>query len=412
MRISYIITPFRSSEYLVRCVNSILRQTASDNEIIIAESKLETGGDTENYFLSKNQVKYISGNPQTDFEKIDEAVKMVQESSWVKFLSVDTVAVPIASAEAGKCEGDLFFTAAAVRDGENCRIEKPDGCRMLQNTFIKKELFANFPKEALVEPFLFEVWLDKNIASGAIHGATENICFYLRDEYSAEHNGTAQQYVDEKEDLLFIIEHSLKSGTKTGLVLFDKYLSVLYKLMHSEQCDMRTKEKVFEIVKQAVRFAEKNEAAQRIFLLYFGVDTETAAGMDAGAYIFYSQRVLTLSDKAVVTAQLEQVVEDAVSPIRKSLSALSAVTEIKSKQEEAAKKNMAMAEEIKMLKNDIAALTKNMHFVFNAAASEKKETMADPVQQIPAMFAQGRLGLKVILKSLKAWLRYKLSRKK
>ncbi len=410
MRISYIITPFGSSEYLIRCVNSILRQTSGDNEIIIAENGYEISEENREYLAAKG-IKEISDEPQTDFEKMTEAIKSVRENSLVKFIDIDTVAVPVASDEAAKCERDIVLAALAVKNNDGYYIEKPDGRGSLQSVFIKKELLENISQEALTDPFLFEIWLDKTVASGAEYGSVDDVCFYVQNEFAADDKVTARKYIDRKNDLLVIFENSLKnSGTKTGLTLFDKYLSALYKFMCSENYDPQTKEEIFGIVKDTARIIGENEFARRLFLLYFGADVDAIAGMDAQAYIFYSQRVLTLSDKTIVTAQLEQIVEDTTEPIKKSLSVIS---QIKSKQEEESEKTKALSKEISKLKNDIAALTKNMHFVFNSAsAGGETGVYAEPLQQIPAMFAQGKLGFKVIIKSFKAWLKYKFSRKK
>lgn len=406
MKISYIIAPFRSSEYLVRCINSILRQTLSDNEIIIAENSFELSEEIKACLSSKEQIKRISDKPQTELEKIAEAVEAAQENTLIKFMNVNTVAVPIASAEAEKCESDVVFTAAAVKNNEDYDVKKPDAYMTLQNAFIKKEMLATMPEEAFADPFLFELWMDRNLSEEIKYSSTDEICFYIQ-EQSAADTGTPQQLINAKDELLVIFENSLKnSGTKEGLALFDKYLSALCRLMNNESCDDKTKAEAFEIVKETARLVGDNDLAQRMFLLYFGVSAEAAAGMDAEAYMFYSGRVLALSDQSIVVARLEQIVENSTQPIRNSLSL---ITEIKSKQNDEAKKNKAMSDEINKLKNDIAALTKNMHFVFNSAsAGGETEVFTEPLQQIPALFAQGKLGLKVIIKSFKAWLKYKL----
>lgn len=410
MKISYIITPFKSSEYLVRCVNSILRQTGENNEIIIAENAAELTDEVDNYIFSVCGAKRISDKPISDFEKISEAVKAAKDGSLIKLIDVDTVAVPIASAEAAECEADIVFAAVAIKHNEDYDIERPDVRFSLQNAFIKKETLAAMPQEAFDDPFLFELWMDKNISSGVEYGCTDDICFYIQKENDERAAGTAQKYIEYSAELTAVFESSLKSDRKAGLQLFDKYISKLYKFMCSEQYDYTVKESIFNIIKDAARLIGDNEFAQRLFLLYFGASAEAIADMDIQAYLFFSQRVLTLSDKAIVTAQLEQIVENSTASLRKSLSV---IDDIKSKQDEEAKRTKSMSEEVNKLKNDIAALTKNMHFVFNSASVVgETEAYTEPLQQIPAMFAQGKLGLKVIMKSFKAWLKYKFSRKK
>ena len=416
MKISYIITPFGSSEYLVRCINSILRQTGEDNEIIIAENGFELSDDVDNYIFSECHVKRISDVPETYFEKITEAVKLARNGALIKLIDVETVAVPIASAEAADCETDIVFVPLAVKNQNDYTIVNVDEIKqtrelLIKSIFINKKILKSITYDVFSDPFMFELWLDKITSTGAVCGSVDVVCFYVKNEHSEKAPGTAQQYIDQKDDLLIIFENSLKSSdTKAGLMLFDKYMSVLCRLMNSGSCDEQTKAGIFGIVKETARRIGDNDLAQHMFLLYFGVSTETVVGMDADAYMFYSGRVLTLSDKGIVTAKFEQIVENSTESLRKSLSV---ITEIKSKQDEAAKKTKEMSEEIRKLKNDIAALTKNMHFVFNSASvSSETEAYTEPIQQIPAMFAQGKLGLKVIFKSFKAWLKYKFSRKK
>lgn len=415
MKISYIITPFGSSEYLVRCINSVLRQTGEDNEIIIAENGFELPDGVDNYVFSECHVKKVSDVPKTYFEKISEAVKLASDGALVKLIDVETVAVPIASAEAADCEADIVFVPLAVKDENDYTIINVDDIKqtgelLIKSVFISKKILESITDDVFSDPFMFELWLDKIISTGAVCGSADVVCFYVKNEHSAKAADTAQQYIDKKDELLFILDSSLRTGSKSGLKLFDKYISVLYKFMCSSQYDLKTKEKIFAIIKDAAQLIGENEFALRMFTLYFGASAEAISGMDTEAYIFYSGRVLTLSDKSLVTARLEQIVEDTTEPIKRSLAV---VSQIKSKQEEESEKAKAMSEEIRKLKNDIAALTKNMHFVFNSASvGGETEVYTEPLQQIPAMFAQGKLGLKVIVKSFKAWLKYKFSRKK
>ena len=72
-----------------------------------------------------------------------------------------------------------------------------------------------------------------------------------------------------------------------------------------------------------------------------------------------------------------------------------------------------VAADVKALRNELDALSKNMHFVFDSSfAARGGDTLTDPYNQVPEMFYQGQLGLKVVLRSFKGWMKYKFSGKK
>ena len=66
MKISYIITPFESSEYLIRCVNSLYRQIGSDYEVILSENNFGKRNEELNGFLNeKKQLVRISKSAES-----------------------------------------------------------------------------------------------------------------------------------------------------------------------------------------------------------------------------------------------------------------------------------------------------------------------------------------------------------
>lgn len=63
------------------------------------------------------------------------------------------------------------------------------------------------------------------------------------------------------------------------------------------------------------------------------------------------------------------------------------------------------------LQRDIAALSINQHLMFARLSTPQNSTFNDPVVLVPRLYAEGKLGLKTIMRSLWCWVIYKLSKK-
>ena len=136
--------------------------------------------------------------------------------------------------------------------------------------------------------------------------------------------------------------------------------------------------------------AKSNEPAKKLYELYMEDNTEFIQSFDAEGYLLYMNKKYALSKTSFYQSTLPKPPEPKLP----------------------APKPDPVASDIKAMRNDIAALSKNMHFVFDSSFAAGTAKFNDPVKQVPEMFSQGRLGMKVILKSIKGWLKYKFSRKK
>lgn len=432
MKITYIITPFKSSAFLIRCVSSLLRQTYKDIEIIIAENSFDKTGEIAEFLDTAGDLKLISDQPQNDFDKIKEAVSLAQEESLINFISVNTVASPVASQTASETNADIIAVSHAVKDGEDyittkmndspvINTEKAD----LQSIFIKKKLLSELSFDAISEKIPFELWIDNMIVEGVSEAVSDEVCFYLSSETLGKSDDDAQCCLQNKTKLLDIAEKALKANSKAGLFLFDKYLSKLYRLLISPKYDLEVKGCIFDLIKEIGELTKSNGFARNIYGLYIGGDIESLGAMDIETYLFYIERMIT----PVMKARLETMMVDIVTPIEKPISFLIdeqnehrkkvKVLEKKVKKntkslkslnnnfgslKKKAKKN---TKTLKSLKKDLGSLKKKVKTV-----DQKTNALSNPRQQVPALYAQGKLGMRDLIKSFKAWLKYKLSRKK
>lgn len=421
MKISYIIMPFASQEYLVRCIHAIQRQTRVDNEIILAQNRLDAEQDIEAYLGTVNGLRRISDVAQTDSEKLKEAVSLVEdEDTLVCFVDVDTVAVPIASQLAAESGKDLFGAAAAVKDGDAYRIsfagmpgQIDSGMLSPQKIFIRKSLLADMPDGMFTERAEFELWLNIHLLEGASVGVTEEICFYMQKDDRSEAEADADWFIHSRGRLWTLLRLMEDDTSREALTVYDRYLSQLCRLLYSDQVTVPQKRGLFELIRKFGTAAIGDAAKERFFELYLGVDRETLENMDIEAYLFYIRKIALLSDQKMVTACLKQTVADGTAPLQKNMAALeTAVQAVKNEQGREAEERAKLAAEIRQIHNDAEALTKNMHFLRQSMESPQKEAViSDPVRQVPALFAEGRLGFKVILRSIKAWLGYKFGKR-
>lgn len=327
MKITYVIAPFKSKRYLIRCINAILRQTAEDNKIIVAENSFEKDEELEEFLGFAKNVKLISDEPETEIDKIKEALSLADEDSLINILSVDSVTVPIASETVSKLDADIIAVSYALEHkgiydnklmNENPYLDS--GLADIQNLFFKKTILSDLTAERLCERMPFELWIDKLLLDGTSQALSGEICLYCGSE-CINHNGDdAELCLENKADILEMAEKSLKANSKVGLFLFDKYLSRLYKCLISNQNELSVKPEIFDIIKKLGELAKEDGLASRLFALYLGMDIDSLADMDTESYLFYADRMVAFADKPLTKARLEQMIADTIAPIEKKLN--------------------------------------------------------------------------------------------
>ncbi|MCH5316962.1 MAG: hypothetical protein J1E05_03200 [Eubacterium sp.] len=407
MKTTYIITPFKSSAYLVRCVNSILRQTDKNNEIIVAENFFETSQAAE-FLGSVEGIKFISKQPRSDFDKIKEAISLADDESHINFLSVDTVAVPIASQTIAGADADIIAVSYAVRNGGAYSATMLDKCTVidsakinLQSLFIRKKHLENISLDSITERTSFGIWIDKKITEGVTCAVLDELCFYLNVD-ALGHDANAEYCLKDKAAVIEIATSAIKANSNEGFLLFDKYISMLYNALFSKKYASTVKSDIFYLIKELLELSKDNAFAKRVYELYFGADIELICNMTYEMFSLYNSRILS----PVLKTQLEQVVDNRLAPVKNSISSLNtALTSITSSLN-------ALNSGQKAQKETIEGLEKNLKTVKKGINTLKKSALAsEPKQQVPILFRKGKLGFVVLIKSSLAWLKRKLSRK-
>ena len=388
MRIAYIIAPFETSEYLIRCINSIKRQTFSDYEIIVAENSFYKGKNLSEYLAGTDKLKFISGKPKDSIEKIREAVSLASpESVLIKLITVDTVLSPIATAEAQR-EGDIIIASCAERSEDGYMIADSSTAPVspklsLYSMFLKKSLFEQLEDEVFTEKQAFELWLEEHILGNTNIVNTDEVSFYTAGNEALQDSDPAGECIRHKDRILKVVKTTLAANS---IVKFDQYLSRLLAFLFDKKYEISLKNDIFSFIKEMGEAAKINEPAKKLYELYLEDSTEFIRSFDAEGYLLYMDKKYALSKTSFYQSTLPKPPAPEPDPI---------------------------ATDVKALRNDLAALSNNIQFVFNSSfAADAGERLVDPYNQVPEMFSQGRLGMKVIMKSVKGWLKYKFSREK
>lgn len=327
MKITYVIGPFKSTKYLIRCINSILKQTAGDNKIIVAENNFDKDEELEEFFGAAKSVKLISDKPETEIDKIKEALSLADEDSFINIISVDSVAVPIASETVSEFDADIIAVSYAIERKRLYNVKPMDenpyidsGVADIQNLFFKKKILYDLTAERLCERISFELWMDKLLLDGTSQEVSGEICLYCDSERIKHNENDAELYLKNRAAILEMVESSIKANSKAGLFLFDKYLSRLYKVLISNQYELAVKAEIFDIIKKIGELAKEDELAKRLFALYMGMDSDSLSNIDIEAYLFFADRMLMYADKTLTKAHLDQMVADAIAPVEKEFN--------------------------------------------------------------------------------------------
>ncbi len=221
MKISYIITPFESSEYLIRCVNSLYRQIGSDYEVILSENNFGKRNEELNGFLNeKKQLVRISKSAESPEAKLTEAIRLVSDDSdYVMFVDVDTVVSPVAAQAILKCKrSDMIIPAAAVRNGSGFLPDFPDAESLIKNIdhyvpdriCFSKALSVEFAKEFLQDQRGTGYRVLARLAEGAVMSFTEDVCLYM------EKSGEENEDVMKAEHLKTAMARAAECSTRRG----------------------------------------------------------------------------------------------------------------------------------------------------------------------------------------------------
>lgn len=387
MKISYIITPFEDTEYLIRCVNSLYRQIGGDYEVILAENDFGEDRDgLEGFFNEKRQLIRISRNAKSREEKLAEAVKLLPaDSDYVMLVDVNTVTAPVAAQAILGCgQADLIVPAAAVREGEEFLPDAPDEIALMEKLgeyvadrfCFSRKYFAAFAAEVLLEQRKTSGgWILEKLSENPAICRTRDVCLYMENVLKKE---KAEVKAEQLQAVMAKAADSLENigsiKIKLGIVgkLTADYLDLMDK-------DREGAASVFMAFQKLCGGCRDSLVLSRLVEQRAGCRPEELADLSLEEYKLFRNRLMEAGG-ASLTAAGFAVPDKALSEIQAALEEL---------------------------KRDTAAIKLGQGMDTPASPGF---AFTDPIREVPRMYREGRLGLKTILRSLKGWLSYKLCR--
>lgn len=419
MFISYIIPPFQSEEYLVRCLESLYGQTSDNFEVIVAEYQFGSCDDYIKHALeTKPNFKII--DECTDEEKFRAAVKLVSESAeYVQLIEATTVAVPHAVETLQKAANDaeLLLPATIVRIADRfvkrfChgweKISVTEGFTAFDYCF-KKSLFDRCI-ESIADDFnRAETLLDVLLGSGTSMTYVESVCYYIAPVEIHAPTIASEQY----EMLTRISDSVCKDELGSIKVkMYTKYVRRLMMVIDSEDSDYDDQQRAYETLKKFGKDASESYILSKIFSINTGVPVTDMDHVDLGGYKTLRNEIFRLTDTTTSVSAIQEIFRE--QELKRMDDAMRLEKWIKAYNAERA----ANQEAGKKLHDDIQAVSANLHCLMQrieeGGIGQKGgvSTFTNPVTEVPYLFATGRLGFKTIFKCINGWFRYKFSGKK
>lgn len=410
MKLSYIITPFENGDYLVRCINSLKRQIECDYEIILSETGFgENEEKVRKYLELHPEVKCFeeSSGIDTKHAKLEQALNEAV-GDYIVFLDVNTVTAPCAGRSILKAaSGDMVLADVFVREKDKYITAIPDDKAVdtdaldwkwicYRREFAlehKKELFSD--RDRMVSLFDIEL-CRKNITKA------EEACFYCENRAEEKKEIAALD-----RDIFCELANAVCELPITceKIQLHLKYLKKLKEIMNSTE-DESLAEDAYGLI---CYFGEKSaeiSVLRRLFEDRFAIRPEEMKELSAEAYQEYLMIKGGKADTAADSAEaFKTLVNQKFSAQEKMLEALKACIEKMSDNVNTNSTNQhLLAQNIEKLKVQCGTAA--------VSAPAPAAEILNPVREVPQMFAQGKLGFSVILKSIAAWFRCKFRRKR
>ncbi len=419
MFISYIIPPYQSESYLVRCIASLYSQTSDDFEVIVAEY---------NFINSKDYIKEAL-EKRTNFkvieecreeEKLSAAVRLIDESAeFVQFMDAGTVAMPHAletlRSAAGEAELLIPATVLKTSDGFVKRFQQgweeageTGGLNAFDYCF-RKTLFDRYAENIIADLSHVETLLDILLCTGTPLVFVEAICYYItKSEF-----GNPYIAVNDYDKLQVISANIAKEELGSVKVkLFTKYVHRLTAVIDSDRIEYAEKLRAYETLRMFGEDAAGSFVLSKIFTLNTGIPAADMKTIDLSGYRTLRNEIFRLSDTESSVSTITAIMDDA------NLRHIEDVRRIEAGVNQLDKKYDKDGAETEKMREDIAAMAANLHCLLQrieeggiGAGASGVSSFGNPVTEVPYLFATGKLGFKVILKSIRGWFRYKFSRK-
>jgi len=394
--ISYIIMPFEAGGYLVRCINALYRQTNDNFEVILSENRI-ADQKTDEYLKraadSRRGFKRISDGFGEEAQKIAEALKLIDKSSdYVMFLDVNTVVSPVVTDEIySAADGEnLIIPLAAVGGGEGYTVSE---CSYADSSFefgvcdfcYPYSLFESGILDAgiLSDGAEFDLFVCSVRLNKGRFLKTGGICLYEvhRDSQAV----TAEMLLNHSDSVYSLVEQIVKSeDAEIKATVFEHCFQVFYDGLLSSDLERKTRQDIFKTIAGIGKITEKEKLLNTLFELYMGCPVNELLEMDFGEYCVYRSKVFRFTGWKMNEAEMERMMKGAAR-----------------EQSDLIKR---LENEMLLLRKDVAALSGNLYW-------GRQGDEGDLVHNVPGLFGEGKLGFRIILKSILAWLKYKIRRK-
>ncbi len=402
MKLSYIITPFENGEYLIRCINSLKRQIGCDYEIILAETDFgEAEEKIRTYLELHSEVRHFEKSEDVDTEtkKLEQALDS-SKGDYVIFLNVETVVAPCAAKSILESAfGEMVLIKTLVRNGEeyvpawNWGQNRVVG---LQRDWVcfSKAFFDQYKKEVLTDERSIQLLYDIALCNEMCNETSE-ICFYAKYDDPDKETSIAIDTANLRKLADCICKNKT---TATMLQLYHRYINKIKFEVLALDIENEQKEMLYESLVYFGTAGAHNNVYRSIFEEECGLKPEEMLELDLAGYLEYR------SIKNVPVQNPKEQTEILKTLIEKKCS----------EQDKQIKKVVA---ELGITQTNLHLLEKNINKKMSAFENactpiQQVSVIQDPITEVPGLFAEGRLGLRVILKCIASWIKCKFGWKR
>lgn len=415
--VSIIITPFYETDYVIRCLNALLRQTEKNIEIIVAQTEFDEKNQAiiTEYLQNHHNIKLMDTKEGLDIHPFQRAVQQAN-GEWILFISVDEVLASNAIQMLLENATDdidylLFNTAIKQEDGLFSKLYLEEELSQtaifntnlnIYNHLFRKQKLLKFPftGSGYLSEYLFLIQWHASIQNYQI----VNRVLVYQDAIQTLENTSLEEWADNIQTLQRLIKYFIENQmVDNSFMVIAQIIKPFYQLYNSlevqkeQQYAFSLLQKLLLPYQDNISYCEYIEALLNIRMKVLFVSTYSAYQDYQRALWEKENRLMTTVD----TQGLKQV-EKIQDQIQKDIANLQTIT------------NQSILQEISQIQNIIAQNQIQM-------AQERehmKQTLIgyvdiyDPATSVVEAFSDGKLGLRTIFRCLKGWLHFKFKRNK
>lgn len=409
--ISIIIPKCQDITYRIRCLNSIVRQSYKNYEIIVI------GNDYTEEIIKEYKLKVVNIKENDEkLEGIQEAIK-IANGDFIFFCSITSIlaADVLQKLRTSIIDDKISIVSANYLIKENNVFqEKIDTIFLLLGKLWKKEVLeftGTEIEEAILQEQVYIYETDETAYEYSIQLFNEELFEKLVKAYL---NSVSMKDVIQKNivNILNSLEHiKLQNIIVTQLTTeetidfeFKYQLAKDYVYKWYQMAEKNLDEEPFAYVKEYLTLIKNREDFLFVILQLLGINKTQYQNINKyniRDWIFFKNKLI--EEKALENNWLQQWTvlqenrENQWDVIKKELFAL---------QEENLNKVSSLQNEVSKLGNKVASYANTTKKESNVIVSMPEGNML--AEYIINTYGEGKLGLKTIIKALGAWLKYKI----